>query len=62
MFESIFLKPKLPEEERQMLERVNPMLMGGEYLSDSDIEEVEIARLAIASTPHDVTCVYASFK
>ena len=33
--------------------------MGGEYLPDSDSNEVEIARITIASTTQDVTCVYA---
>jgi len=33
--------------------------MGGEYLPDCEPNEVEIARITIASTTQDVTCVYA---
>jgi hypothetical protein len=33
--------------------------MGGEYLPDLIPNEVEIARITIASTTQDVTCVYA---
>ena len=33
--------------------------MGGEYLPDCNPNEVEIARITIASTTQDVTCVYA---
>ena len=33
--------------------------MGGEYLPDCESNEVEIARITIASTTQDVTCVYA---
>ena len=33
--------------------------MGGEYLPDRASQEVEIARITIASTTQDVTCVYA---
>ena len=38
---------------------VHPAFMGGEYLPDCDPNEVEIARITIASTTQDVTCVYA---
>jgi hypothetical protein len=37
----------------------HPAYMGGEYLPDCDPNEVEIARITIASTTQDVTCVYA---
>ena len=33
--------------------------MGGEYLPDQKDDEVEIARITIASTTQDVTSVYA---
>ena len=49
----------LSEEDRQMLGRVHPAFMGGEYLPSRDRQEVEIARITIASTTQDVTCVYA---
>lgn len=43
----------------RFLESVHPMFMGGNYLPDVEHGEVEIARIAIQSTTHDVTCVYA---
>ena len=58
----IFLKSKLSEDERCILSRIHPAFMGGEYLPDTDLEEVEIARITIASTTHDVACIYTSFK
>lgn len=36
-----------------------PPAMGGEYLPDLRLNEVEIGRLTLASTLSDVTCVYA---
>lgn len=41
------------------LESIHPMLMGGNYLPNMDEGEVEIARIEIASTTHDVTCLFA---
>ena len=49
----------LSEESRRILGRVHPVFMGGEYLPNRDRQEVEIARITIASTTQDVTCVYA---
>lgn len=43
----------------KVLESIHPMFMGGNYLPDNDDGEVEIARIQIASTTYDVTCVYA---
>lgn len=45
--------------EQRRLANVHPAFMGGEYLPDCDSSEVEIARITIASTTQDVTCVYA---
>jgi len=47
-------------ESSRSLESVHPMFMGGNYLPDTDDDEVEIARIDIKSTTHDVTSVYAS--
>ncbi len=44
---------------RQRLGGIHPAMMGGEYLPDCAEDEVEIARITIASTTQDVTCVYA---
>jgi hypothetical protein len=35
------------------------MFMGGNYLPDTEEGEVEIARIEIASTTFDVTCLFA---
>lgn len=50
----------LGEEARQLLGSIHPHLMGGEYLPDRGLCEVEIARITLNSTTMDVTCVYAS--
>ena len=49
----------ISEADIKALERVHPMFMGGNYLPDTDDGEVEIARIEIASTTFDVTCVFA---
>ncbi len=49
----------LSEPERQALGRIHPAFMGGEYLPDLMPTETMIARITIASTTQDVTCVYA---
>lgn len=47
------------EADRKALESIHPMFMGGNYIPDTEDGEVEIARISIQSTTHDVTCVYA---
>jgi len=49
----------LTSEQRSAQGRIHPALLGGEYLPDYRSKEVEIARITIASTTQDVTCVYA---
>jgi len=49
----------LSADERQALGRLHPAFMGGEYLPDLLRNEVMVARITIASTTQDVTCVYA---
>ena len=49
----------LTSAERQALGRIHPAFMGGEYLPDLAQTETMIARITIASTTQDVTCVYA---
>ncbi len=49
----------LTEAERRALGRFHPAFMGGEYLPDLLRNEVLVARITIASTTQDVTCVYA---
>ena len=41
---------------------VHPTLMGGNYLEDKSLNEIEIARIFILSTTGDVTSVYAQFE
>ena len=53
------IQPALQPELRQATGAIHPWLMGGEYLPDQQDNEVEIARITIASTTRDVTCVYA---
>lgn len=54
-----FVKPTLGEEERRAWGSIHPAMMGGEYLPALRAGEVEVARIVIASTTCDVTCVYA---
>jgi hypothetical protein len=51
--------PSLSDRERRAWGQIRPDFMGGEYLPNADDREVEIARIVIASTTEDVTCVYA---
>jgi hypothetical protein len=44
------------------LESIHPMFRGGNYLPDMDEGEVEVARIEIASTTHDVTCLFAKME
>jgi len=57
--DELLAKPVLSAKERQSWGRFHPSFMGGEYLPDRQSEEVEIARITIASTTQDVTSVYA---
>jgi hypothetical protein len=49
-------------ESLKALGSVHPMFMGGNYLPDMKENEVEIARIVIASTTFDVTSLYARFE
>lgn len=49
----------LSEGERKAIGQIHPMFMGGEYLPDLLPNEVIVARIEIASTTRDMTCVYA---
>lgn len=59
LIDSELLQHALPHENRLAQGRIHPAFMGGEYLPSSRAGEVEIARITIASTTQDVTCVYA---
>lgn len=43
------------------LGKIHPMFLGGNYLPDTEGNEVEIARIVIESTTFDVTCMFAKF-
>ncbi len=53
------MKPRLSRAERSAWGSIHPSLMGGEYLPPLKRNEVEVARIVIASTMSDVVCVYA---
>jgi hypothetical protein len=53
------LAPSLPEDIRAQLGALHPAFMGGEYLPDLEADEVEIARLDLASVLADVIAVLA---
>jgi hypothetical protein len=55
----VLLQHALPAPVRSHLGSQHPWDMGGEYLPDLVSDEVEIARITIASTTQDVTSVYA---
>jgi hypothetical protein len=57
--QSDLLRPTLSDADRSAAGAIHPALMGGEYLPDRGGGEVEIARITLASTLQDVTCVYA---
>jgi hypothetical protein len=50
----------LNDEERRAWGLVHPQCMGGEYLPKMDVEDVEIARISLASTTGDQISIRAS--
>ncbi len=56
---SLISEPTLTSQRRRAQGGFHPSWMGGEYLPDRENQEVEIARITIASTTQDVTCIYA---
>ena len=55
----LLARSALTEDERKGRGRIHPAFMGGEYLPDLMENEVEIARITIASTLSDVISVLA---
>ena len=49
----------LSDSDRKAIGGIHPAYMGGEYLPDLTQNEVEIARITIASITQDVTSVFA---
>ena len=61
-FDELLKKPSLSNSERDLIGKIHPSFMGGEYLPEKITSEVEIARITINSTTQDVTSVYVSLK
>ena len=51
---------KLSDGMRELVGTIHPAFMGGEYLPDSEEEEVEIARVALQSVMADVISIRAT--
>ena len=50
----------IDQAEIKPLGSLHPMFMGGNYLPNTVINEIVIARIVIQSTTFDVTCLYAA--
>lgn len=57
--ERLMAEAQLSREQRWNLGSIHPSMMGGEYLPRRKPQEVEIARIVIASTTYDTICVNA---
>ena len=57
--EALLGEQGISKADLRALGAVHPRMMGGNYLPDAEDGEVEIARIEIASTTFDVTCVFA---
>ena len=53
------LKPALTKQERELLGKIHPVFMGGEYLPAYKPREVEIARIELDSATADVISIRA---
>ena len=58
-FDELLAKSTLSSHERDLIGRIHPSFMGGEYLPDKVKGEVEIARITLNSTTQDVISLYA---
>jgi hypothetical protein len=52
----------MSSDEIKALGSIHPMFMGGNYLPETNTDEVEIARIELNSVTYDVTCVFARFQ
>jgi hypothetical protein len=55
-----FFDENLPDDEREIMGRIHPALMGGEYLPDLEDSGVEIARVELDSVTADVISIRAT--
>ena len=51
--DTFIARPELDDDQREAWGRVHPWMMGGEFLSDCESGEVEIARVSLKSTTFD---------
>jgi hypothetical protein len=58
-FSDELLRDSLSDEARTSLGKIHPTFMGGEYLPNYGRQEVEVARIALASTTSDVISLRA---
>jgi hypothetical protein len=49
----------ISKDDLKRLESLHPAFMGGNYLPDLEAGEIEIARIELNSTTHDVVAAYA---
>lgn len=61
-FDELLFKPTLNSDERDLIGKLHPSFMGGEYLPDRVRGEVEVARITLNSTTQDVICLYARLR
>lgn len=59
LLEDLIASSNLAPEVRRFTGRIHPWFMGGEYLPDQMKDEVEIARVTLASTTQDVVSIRA---
>ncbi len=57
---SLLIAENLPDELREHVGAINLIYMGGEYLPDSETEEIEIARVSLQSVMGDVISIRAT--
>lgn len=56
----LLIAEKLSDSMREFVGTIDPVFMGGEYLPDSEDEEVEIARVSLQSVMADVISIRAT--
>ena len=57
--DNAMVKEKLTEWERNLISKLHPVYMGGEFLPDTKNNEVEIARVIMKSTTQDIISIRA---
>ena len=60
--DTFFKEESLPSDIRNELSKVHPIFMGGEYLPDTEENEVEIARIVMKSATQDIFSIRAQMN